>query len=273
MLINQSSVNQFLILIILFNLVSCNNNDQPNSNGEPTQATVITPQPLSYSIINVYPHDTGSFTQGLAFYKGELYEGTGEKGRSKLMKVDLKTGKAIQSVKLDDKYFGEGIAILNDTIYQLTWQEKTVFAYSLKDLKKLTEFPINTEGWGLTHDGQRLIATDGSSNLYFYEPGTFRLLMTLSVTDAGSLAYNLNELEYINGYIYANQWEMPFILKIDPATGVVVAKANLTEVWNRIKLLDPSANVPNGIAYDETTQKIYVTGKRWPELYEIQFGQ
>jgi len=228
---------------------------------------------MSDSIIATYPHDTSSYTQGLLFYKGELYEGTGLPGKSKLMKVDLKTGKALQKIDLDPQYFGEGISIINDTVYQLTWQDKLVFVYSLKDFKKIKEFPLNTEGWGLTTDGKQLIASDGSSSLYYYDPATFKLLKTQDVTEGGSLSYNLNELEYIDGFIYANQYQAPYIFKIDPATGQIVAKADLTSMWDRIRAIDPAADVPNGIAYDETTKKIYITGKLWPELYEIQFGQ
>jgi len=238
-----------------------------------TKTDFITPVVLTYSINNTYPHDTSSFTQGLVIYNNKLYEGTGENGHSKLLLVDVKTGKQEKEVKLDDKYFGEGITILHDTIYQLTWQNNIVFAYSLKDFKKINQFPIKTEGWGITTDGKNLIVSDGSSNLYFYEPSTFRLLRTQSVTDGGSLAYNMNELEYIDGYVYANQWQLPYIFKIDPNSGQVTAKADLTEIWNRIKVKDPLADVPNGIAYDNDSKKIYITGKKWPELYEVQFGK
>ncbi len=202
-----------------------------------------------------------------------MYEGTGENGHSRLMEIDLTTGKAIRQISLDPKFFGEGITILNDTVYQLTWQNKVVFVYTLRDFKKVKEFPINTEGWGITNDGKNLIVSDGTSNLYFYEPSTFRLLRTQAVTDAGNLAYNINELEYIDGFIYANQWQLPYIYKIDPDAGEVVAKADLNEIWNRIRIKDPQADVPNGIAYDPVSKKIYITGKLWPELYEIQFGQ
>jgi glutamine cyclotransferase len=144
-----------------------------------------------------------------------------------------------------------------------------VLVYTLKDFKKIKEFTINTEGWGITTDGKNLIISDGSSNLYFYNPSSFRLLRTQGVTDAGALAYNMNELEYIEGFIYANQWQLPYIYKINPANGQVVGKINLNEAWDRIKIKDPQADVPNGIAYDEVTKKIYITGKLWPELYEI----
>jgi glutamine cyclotransferase len=266
------------ILILLFPLaiISCKNNDS-NGTGNPDNPTTNPPQQpavLSYSIISpAYPHDTSSFTQGLAFYKGELYEGTGLNGKSKLMKVNLSTGKADRSIKLDDKYFGEGITILNDTIYQLTWQNNVVFVYTVKDFKKVNQFTINTEGWGLTHDGKNLIVSSGGNNLDYYDPRTFTKLKSLSVTQAGADAYNLNELEYIDGYIYANQWNASYIFKIDPANGKIIAAANLAKEEDAVRVIYPGANVLNGIAYDETTKKIYITGKNWPALYEIQFSK
>lgn len=258
----------FYITVPAF-FIACN----PKEPSTPDTPDVNTPKSMSYSIISTYPHDTSSYTQGLLIYKGELYEGTGLEGKSKLMKLDLKTGTAIQKINLDEKYFGEGVAILNDTVYQLTYKNKVVFVYTLKGFKKIKEFKIDTEGWGLTTDGKNLIASDGSSTLYYYDPATFKLLKTQDVTESGSLSYNLNELEYIDGFIYANQYLAPYIFKIDPASGKVVAKADVTRMWERVKAIDPEAEVPNGIAYDAATKKIYVTGKLWPELYEVQFSQ
>ena len=253
-------------------LAACTNN---NNNPDPKDSNGIpeSPKLISYSIVKTYPHDTSSFTQGLVHYKGNLYEGTGEYGRSHLLKVNLDNGKIEKQVSLDPKYFGEGITILNDTIYQLTWQEKVVFAYSLKDFKKVKEFKIDTQGWGITSNGQELIVSDGSSNLYYYNPSTFQLLRTQSITEGGSLSYNLNELEYIDGYIYANQWQAPYILKIDPGSGTIVGKIDVTDIWNRVKAKDPLVDVPNGIAYDTASKKIFITGKKWPELYEVQLSK
>lgn len=265
-------MKKLLCLVLPAFLAACNNGpDKPADEGSDDKQGGA--PSISYSILKTYPHDTSSFTQGLLFYKGQLYEGTGLNGKSKLMKVDLQTGKALQAISLDQKYFGEGVTILNDTVYQLTWQNKVVFAYTLKDFKKIKEFTIDREGWGLTNNGSELIASDGSGNLYFYEPSTFRLLRTLSVTDQGTPSFNLNELEYIDGYVYANQYQYPYIYKIDPASGFIVGKTDLTDLWNRIKAVDPAADVPNGIAYDEATKKIYITGKLWPELYEIDFSK
>ena len=262
-------MKRIFYLSVLMAFFACN----PKEPNTPDTPDVNAPKIITYSIISTYPHDTSSYTQGLLFYKGELYEGTGNYGFSKLKKVDLKTGNAQREISLDKKYFGEGVAILNDTVYQLTWKEKTVLVYTLKEFSKVKEFTINTEGWGLTTDGKNLIASDGSSTLYYYDPATFKLLKTQDVTEGGSLSYNLNELEYIDGFIYANQYLAPYIFKIDPASGKVVAKADVTSMWERARVIDPEAEVPNGIAYDAATKKIYVTGKLWPELYEVQFSQ
>jgi glutaminyl-peptide cyclotransferase len=264
-------IKKISCFLLLACFVACKNGDKPAE--EDTPPVPEGPKIMSYSILKVYPHDTSSFTQGLLIYKGELYEGTGLEGRSKLMKVDLNTGKALRQISLEPQYFGEGVTILNDTVYQLTWQNKVVFAYTLKDFKKVKEFRIDTDGWGLTNNGTELIASDGSSNLFYYEPSTFRLLRTQTITEGGSLSYNLNELEYIDGYIYANQYQAPYIFKIDPGSGSIVAKTDLSAMWNRVKAIDPQADVPNGIAYDTATKKIYITGKLWPELYEVGFSQ
>jgi glutamine cyclotransferase len=226
---------------------------------------------LTHSIIASYPHDTSSYTQGLMFYKGQLLEGTGLEGKSKLMQVDLQSGKVIRSVSLPAELFGEGITVLNDTLYQLTWTNNKVLVYDAKNFNKIKEFPLNTEGWGITNDGKQLIVTDGSGNLFFYDPVTFRLLRTQGVSEMGQPMYNLNELEYINGFVYANKYGFDQIYKIDPATGDVVAKLDLSALTARIKSQDPHADVLNGIAYHPETDKVYVTGKLWPQLFEIQF--
>lgn len=266
--------------VVVSTFFSCKTNDKSDENNGQAPANTQSVKSISYSIVNTFPHDTSSFTQGLAIYKGQMYEGTGGADydlvgskKSRLMKVNLQSGQAEKSIDLPGKYFGEGITILNDTVYQLTWREHTVFVYTLPDFRKVKEFPINTEGWGITHNGKDLIVSDGTSNLYFYEPSTFRLLRTQSVMQNGELSFNLNELEYIDGFVYANQWQQPYIFKIDPQSGQVVGRIDLTQAWDRIKQIDSEADVPNGIAYDAQTKKIYITGKKWPELYEIQLGQ
>lgn len=268
-----------LIASLVVFLFSCGDNTADTATANPGASAAPIPN-INLSVVKTYPHDTSSFTQGLVIYKGQLYEGTGGAAYdavgsrfSRLMKNDIKTGKAQQSVDLDPKYFGEGITILNDTLYQLTWREKKVLVYTVPDLKKVKEFDFNTEGWGITTNGKELIVSDGSSNLYFYDPSTFQLLHTQSVTHNGELAYNLNELEYIDGFVYANIWQQPYIYKIDPASGQIAGSIDVSQIWDRIKAIDSLADVPNGIAYDAETKKVYLTGKKWPELYEVQLGQ
>jgi len=262
-------MNKILFLALLSGFMACKNKDKE----DPDKPDPNAPKLMSYSIVSTYPHDTSSYTQGLLIYKGDMYEGTGNYGFSKLKKVDLKTGKGLQEISLDKKYFGEGVTILRDTVYQLTWKEKKVFVYTLKDFKKIKEFDADIEGWGLTNDGTNLIVSTGSSELYYYEPSTFKLVKAQTVTESGSPSFNLNELEYIDGFVYANQYQFPYIFKIDPVSGRVVAKADLTTMWERIRKIDHDADVPNGIAYDTATKKMYITGKWWPELYEVQFSQ
>lgn len=272
------TVSILFILIAAFLGCDSNNADKTNDDYNNTYRANSVAN-ISISVIKSYPHDTASFTQGLVVYKGQLYEGTGGAEYSpvgskfsQLLRVNIETGKAEKAVSLAPQYFGEGITILNDTVYQLTWREHKVFVYTLPDLKKVKELPLNTEGWGITTDGKQLIVSDGSSNLYFYEPSTFRLMRTQAVTQNGDLSFNLNELEYIEGYVYANQWQQPYIYKIEPESGQIVGRIDVTQIWERIKRIDPMADVPNGIAYDAEAKKIYITGKKWPELYEVQLG-
>ena len=265
-----------LISSFTFLFVCCKPKDSVTTIDPPIENQTPPPPVLGHTIIQVYPHDTSFYTQGLTFYKGELYEGTGDprrNGQSRLMKIDLKTGNALRKISLSGKYFGEGITILRDTVYQLTWQEHKVFVYTLKDFKLVKEYDITGEGWGITNDGQRLIVSTGSGILYYYDPSTFKLLSKSSIMEGNSNTFNLNELEYIEGFVYANQYQYPYVLKIDPAAGRVVAKYDLNDMWNRVKAIDPEVDVPNGIAYDSTTKKILVTGKYWPEMYEIQLAQ
>jgi glutamine cyclotransferase len=263
---------KWLLLLALCTVYisSCNNTDTSSDSSSDSNYT-STPI-ISYSIVATYPHDTSYFTEGLEFYNGKLLESTGNKGKSKLIETDLQTGKASKSISLDNKFFGEGLTVVNDTLYQLTWQEHIAHLYSVKDFKKIKELPFSRDGWGLTNDGKSLIASDGSSNLYFYEPGTLRLLKTQLITENGSPAVNINELEYINGYVYANQWQYNYIIKIDPNSGQVVGKLDLTDLVNKVKAQDPHAEVLNGIAYNPETKKFYVTGKNWPQIFELNIS-
>lgn len=261
-----------VLTVLVFSISSCKNTDDSGNTPLSDNENNTQVKSLGYSLIATYPHDTSSYTQGLQIYQGRLFEGTGQYGSSALMETDLLTGKRKKSIALDNRFFGEGITIVNDTIYQLTWKEQKIFVYTL-DLKRIKELPLDKEGWGLTYNGKELILSNGSGELFFYDPNGFRLVRTQLVTEAGSPSYNLNELEYIEGFIYANQYTTPYILKIDPNTGQVVAKADVTSLWNQSRQLYPQAEVPNGIAFNADSKKFYITGKWWPQLYELQFSQ
>lgn len=268
-------MKNYVFASLLVTLAACNSNS--TNNGQQNEKPVNAPRNLNYSIVASYPHDTSSYTQGLLLYNGNLYEGTGNYGKSKFKQVDLKTGRTLKEIALDEKYFGEGLTILRDTAYQLTWREKKVFVYTLKDFKKIKEYDVDFQGWGLTNNGKQLIISNGTGDLFFYNPNGFTLERSQTVTEGGTPTFNLNELEYIDGYVYANQYEYPYIFKIDPATGEIVAKADVTSIWDKIKKAMPDKYptdiVPNGIAYDPATKKIYITGKWWPELYEISLAE
>lgn len=263
------------LLILSFFFIACGPQDQGGQTTPPPPSIPI----ISHSIISTQPHDTSFFTEGLEFYNNTLIESTGMNGKSKLVQTDPKTGKVLKQVPLEEKYFGEGVTVLNDTAYQLTWREHVVFVYSAKDFKKIKELPLNGEGWGLTNDGKSLIASTGSSDLFFYDPQTFKLQRTLAVSENGSYVNNLNELEYVDGFIYANQWNAQnqfdgdYIYKINAQTGEVVGKLNMTGVVKQVKAQYPQAEVLNGIAYNPATKKFHITGKNWPMIYEIELGK
>ncbi len=225
----------------------------------------------SYKVINTYPHDTGAFTEGLTYYNGSLYESTGLNGDSSLRRVDLTTGAVLQIYHLPDQYFGEGITVFNNTIIQLTYQSHMGFVYDLKTFSLLRNFTYPDEGWGLTDNGTQLIMSDGSDNLYFLNPETFQRTGEITVRDGTAPVDNLNELEYINGRIFANVWLTNRIAVINPATGQVTAWIDLTGIENLTGCnCDLANDVLNGIAYDAQTNQLFVTGKMWPNLFEIQ---
>jgi len=221
-----------------------------------------------YKIVQTYPHDPHAYTQGLVYADGFLYEGTGQYNESSLRKVELSTGKVVQRVDLPGAYFGEGIVLWKDKIIQLTWQSRIGFVYDRATFKQLRTFTYSREGWGITHDGKRLIMSDGSSSLFFWDPETLKETGKLDVSDKGSPVTNLNELEYIHGEIYANVYQTDRIARISPKTGAVLGWIDLTG------LLTPGeksrADVLNGIAYDAKSNRLFVTGKWWPKLFEIR---
>lgn len=275
-------MKKYLAIISLVVLAACNSggDDKPvvDVNLEPAWSKIPAPVALTYKVEKVYPHDATSFTQGLQFYNGKLYEGTGDYNNSALKIVNIETGVAEKTHKIGvsptDSTFGEGITILNDKLYQLTWKEQKVFVYDIKDISKpIKTFKWISEGWGITNDGKNLIISDGiSSNLYFVDPETFKVQRTQSILSNAGPAVRLNELEYINGSIYANIWETDDIVKIDPESGHIVGKLNLAGLLQQYAAKEieaKPADVLNGIAYDSTTKKVYITGKWWPKLFEI----
>jgi glutamine cyclotransferase len=223
----------------------------------------------TYAIVNTYPHDPEAFTQGLVFDDGTLYEGTGLWGESTLRRVDLETGSVLQRVALASQYFGEGVTILDDRIIQLTWRSNIGFVYDRGSFDLLDTFAYPTEGWGITHDGTHLIMSDGTSTLYFLDPETFEETRRVTVADYNGPVTRLNELEYIRGEVYANVWRTDQIARIDPGTGRVLGWIDLGGLLDPADITSP-VDVLNGIAYDVETGRIFVTGKWWPRLFEIE---
>ena len=228
------------------------------------------PEQWTYEIVRSHPHDPAAFTQGLTMADGHLYEGTGLHGQSSLRRVDLQTGAALQQIALDGRYFGEGVAVVGDRIVQLTYQTEVGFVYDRKTFTLLREFKYRGEGWGLTYDGQRLVMSDGSDTLRFWNPETFEEQGRLRVRDGDMAVERVNELEYVDGALYANIWQEDRIARIDPKTGIVTAwidMQNLLTATERSRGVD----VLNGIAHDPKTGHFLITGKLWPWVFEVKF--
>ena len=221
----------------------------------------------AYTVVNTFPHDPEAFTQGLVFQDGRLYEGTGLWGQSSVRIVELETGEITRIHHMPPEYFGEGITIHGDTIFQVTWQSRVGFVYDKQSLMVLDTFGITTEGWGLTHDGTSLILSDGTHTLHFLDPETFQETRAVEVHDGDEAVSLINELEYIDGVVYANIWKTDLIARIDPLSGSVLGWLDLGGLKDHID--DPSIDVLNGIAYDDETGHLFVTGKLWPLLFEI----
>ena len=221
-----------------------------------------------FKVEEALPHDVASYTQGLFFYDGQLYESAGQYGESSFRKVDLATGRVLKRLNFEGRYFAEGSCVLNDKLYVLTWQEKECFVYDMKTWNKLGTLRYLGEGWGLTTDGKRLIMSDGTSTITFRNPDNFAVERSVTVTLRGQNVLYLNELEYIKGEIWANVYGTDQIVRIDPATGVVRAVVNLRGILPA-QLRKPRTDVLNGIAFDPRTGSVYVTGKYWPKLYRI----
>jgi glutaminyl-peptide cyclotransferase len=231
-------------------------------------AKPIPPKSETFKVLHTYPHDPKSFTQGLIYLDGHLYESTGLNGRSSLRMVDLSTGQVLQKYDVPAEYFAEGLTDWGSTLIQLTWQSHKAFVYDRFTFNLLRTFTYEGEGWGLTHDRTQLILSDGTSYLRFLDPKTFRETHRIHVTESGKPIDNLNELEYIHGEIYANIWGTNEIVRISPRTGRVLGKIDLTGLIDPRELTDSNA-VLNGIAYDAARDRLFVTGKLWPRLFEI----
>jgi len=231
----------------------------------------IVPQSLNCTIVKTFPHSKESFVEGLEFLGDVLYEGTGNNGDSYIFNYKPAENKVIQSLKIDDNYFGEGITILNDKIYQLTYKTKIGFIYDLKSFKKIGEFTFTSEeGWGLTNDGKNLIMSDGTSKINYINPTDFKIVNSIEVCDNKGTIDNINELEYVDGVIYSNIWTKNTILKIDAKTGKVLAYINMESLLSKINTT--SIDVLNGIAYNRGEDLFYVTGKYWPKLFAVKFN-
>ena len=224
----------------------------------------------SYKIINSYPHDPNAFTQGLEYDDGLLYEGTGGYGQSSLRRVDIQTGRVVDIVHLEDEFFAEGIAIWKDRIIQLTWRSFQGFVWDKENLTQTGSFSYRREGWGITSDASRLIMSDGSDALYFLDPNDYSLQGSIRVTADGEPVKGLNELEYINGMIYANLWPSTWIAIISPDTGEVTGRIDLSGIMDEGGIPKRRVDVLNGIAYDPSEGRLFVTGKLWPSLFEIE---
>lgn len=275
------TIKQLVLFIYISSLLGCSDNSKPNSDIDinTTKERSREVKLISYSVINTVPHDTTLFTEGLVFHKNNLYESTGSPEELPFTKsligvTNIKTGGFRKILEIDSrKFFGEGLAFFNDRLYQLTYKNKVAFVYNASSLKKVGELPIpSNEGWGLTEDGTSLIMSDGSNILLFLDPETFAIRRKMVVLENGIPVNNLNELEIVNGYIYANVFTTNQIVKIDLVSGQVIGKIDLSRLFEISKMKHSRSLELNGIAYNDSLKTFYVTGKCWPWLFEIQLG-
>jgi glutamine cyclotransferase len=228
------------------------------------------PETYYYKVIHTYPHDSEAFTQGLFYDNGKLYEGTGQEAGSTLREVELETGKVLRQHNLESSLFGEGITLYKNKIYQVTWRNKVGFVYEKATFSVINRIYYQTEGWGLTTVDDKIVMSDGTNVLYFFEPEMFTVTSRIEVYDNEKKVDQLNELEYINGEIWANIWQTDKTARIDPMSGKVNSYVDLSALFPQSKRVEAGADVLNGIAYDAQGGRIFVTGKRWPKLYEIK---
>ena len=237
----------------------------------PAGATNAVPA-YGYTVVNSFPHDVQAYTQGLQIVDGVFYEGTGLDGRSSLRKVEIESGKVLQQHELAEEFFGEGIVVIDDKIWQLTWQEQVAFLYDRESFTEIKRVTYPTQGWGLTYDGTRLIMSDGTPTLYFRDPESFDEIGRIDVTYLGQPLHQINELENINGEVWANVYQTDFITRINPETGVVTSIVDLAGILAN-ETLTGQVDVLNGIAWDAAGERLFVTGKLWPKVYEITLQQ
>ena len=234
-----------------------------------SQKAIVTPPVFNYRIVNIYPHDEKAFTQGLVVEDGFIYEGTGRNGQSTLKRIRLKTGDVLKTHKMPRQFFGEGIVLYKNKIVQLTWKSHVGFVYDKDSFKMLNTFYYPTEGWGITYDGKQLIMSDGTSNLYFLNPETLKETHHINVHDQNVPVTGLNELEYVRGEVFANVWLTNRIARIDPKTGRVTGWIDLAGL-SPFSHSNSQMKALNGVAYDAKNNRLFVTGKLWPKIYEIQ---
>jgi len=246
-------------ILLLLALISCSSKEKKS-----TVDNII-----AFELVKGFPHDVNAFTQGLVVENGKLYESTGREG-SWIAEVDLVTGVQSKKIVLDDTYFGEGITFLNGKVYQLTWQNKEGFVYDANTFAKLKTFTYTHEGWGITQDGKSLIISDGTDILHFMDTSTLKDDHVIHVTEGESKVDKLNELEFVDGFIYANVWQTAFIVKIDPANGNVVGRMDLSSLGQEVAKFNGSFDVLNGIAYEKKSKLFLVTGKLWPVLFALR---
>ena len=226
----------------------------------------------SVGVKNAYHHDTSAFTQGLFFHQGFFYESTGLNGKSTLARKEVKTGKILQEIRIPPEYFGEGVVLFRNKIYQLTWQNETVLIYDAKSFQKIMEIKYRGEGWGLTSDGKHLLMSNGSSIITFHDPDTFKVVRKIHVRDGDAPVGSLNELEFIKGEIWANIYMEDMIVRISPKSGKVTGWIDLSTLRSYLPI-NAQVDVINGIAYDAAQDRIFVTGKYWPKIFEIQLNR
>jgi glutaminyl-peptide cyclotransferase len=236
-----------------------------------SHSTSSAPPQYTFTVVRVFPHDTSAYTQGLAYRDGFLYEGTGRNGQSSLRKVRLETGEVLERVNLGDEFFGEGITIVKDRVFQLTWKSGVGFVYDLNTFHLLRRASYAGEGWGLATDGRELFLSDGTAEIRVLAPETFQEKRRIKVHDGAAAIDQLNELEFVDGQIFANVWHTSRIARISPQTGEIVGWIDLTGLLSSVYRLEPEA-VLNGIAYDPVGKRLFVTGKLWPSVFEIRLS-